>query len=210
MVPGGLHEKLAFLANPKCEEEETRTGSEETRWGDRIIWRRSEYPRDKKSTSETGVLDRNRQTLHRIRISLRDDPIGVPQGQLSLSHLWEWSGIAADLSWAAGQLQTSLKNVLYSEIRFLELCEPSVSLAITEMQGKASLRFHLTSVRMPNIKQTNNKCHKNVGKGSLYLKFMGVQIVIDIIKIRIEAPQNTETSMTAPRYGHPVYILKGP
>jgi hypothetical protein len=63
---------------------------------------------------------------------------------------------------------------------------------------------------MPNIKQTNNKCHDNVGKGSLYLKFMGVQIVIDIIKIRIEAPQNTEISMTAPRYGHPVYILKGP
>lgn len=31
MVPGGLHEKLAFLANPKYEEEETRTGSEETR-----------------------------------------------------------------------------------------------------------------------------------------------------------------------------------
>jgi hypothetical protein len=41
----------------------------------------------------------------------------------------------------------------------------SKSLAKKEMQIKTALDFHLTSVRMAIIKETNNKCWQGLGMG---------------------------------------------
>lgn len=109
-----------------------------------------------------------------------------------------------------GQLGVPLKNVLYSEICFLELQEPSASLAIREVHSKAFLRFYLTPVRMTDINQTNNKCQWRMWGKSPYLMFVGVQTGIDTIKIKMEACPNTENSTSAPRHVHPCACAQRP
>jgi hypothetical protein len=51
----------------------------------------------------------------------------------------------------------------------------SLSLAITEMQIKTILRFHLTTVRIAIIKNTtNNKCCRGCGEKEPYKLLVGM------------------------------------
>jgi hypothetical protein len=50
----------------------------------------------------------------------------------------------------------------------------SPSLAIKEIQIKTMLRFHLTPVRMANIKNTNNECWQVVGRRNPYTLLVGM------------------------------------
>jgi ADP-dependent phosphofructokinase/glucokinase len=58
--------------------------------------------------------------------------------------------------------RTFSKEEMQMVIKHIKKCSPS--LAINEMKIKSRLRFHLTPVRIPTIKNTNNsKCCQGCG-----------------------------------------------
>jgi hypothetical protein len=59
--------------------------------------------------------------------------------------------------------------------KHMKKCSPS--LAINEMQIKTTLRFHLTPLRIPIIKNTKNTTDfgEDVGKRNLHMLLVGMQ-----------------------------------
>ena len=75
----------------------------------------------------------------------------------------------------------------------------SVLLTVTEIQIKATMRYHLTLVRMTTIKQaTDNKCWRGYGeKENLLHCWWECNLVhYDLMKNSIEIPQKTKNSAT--------------
>jgi hypothetical protein len=65
--------------------------------------------------------------------------------------------------WANELNRGFLKEKVQMAIKHMKKC--STSLDIKEMQNKTTLRFHLTSVRMTTIKNTNNRFCSELGGG---------------------------------------------